>query len=100
MSCFSILYRLFCAEAEHVISCPFLIGALLTFYGYVTYTSSKSVEVQVLVEGECPFIADWQRYRAVESNFVFVSLDENMKVRDVPQLKVRWPQIETYMYCK
>ena len=61
---------------------------MLTVYGYVTFTSSKSVEVQVLVDGECPFMPGSPRYRAAESNLVFVALNDSMKVQDVPQLKV------------
>ena len=76
-----------CAAFCHNISL-LVIGSFLTLRGRVTHTSNKSVEVQVVVDGESPFLADGRRYRAVEAYFVFVSLDSNRNVQAVPPLRV------------
>ena len=65
-----------------------ILGSLLTIHGVVTFTSSKSLEVQVLVDAEHPFEQDFSKHRAVEAFFTFVSLDKHRNVQPVEELRV------------
>nr|XP_033798764.1 cytosolic acyl coenzyme A thioester hydrolase-like [Geotrypetes seraphini] len=61
-------------------------GSVLTVSGRLTFTSNKSMEVEVFVDVE-PFVDDTQRrYRAVSAFFTFVSLSKEGKALPIPQV--------------
>jgi len=64
------------------------LGSLVTVVGQATFTSSRSMEVEVIVEFERPFDADSERHRAVDAFFTYVSLDPKGKALPVPPLKI------------
>lgn len=55
----------------------------------MTFTSNKSMEIEVFVDAD-PFVDEPQeRYRAVSAFFTYVSLSKEGKTLPVPQLLVR-----------
>ena len=66
-------------------------GSLLYVRGWLTFTSNRSMEVEVQVEYE----SRWHdpnakgKQIAADAFFTFVSLDQDGKVQAVPPLKVR-----------
>lgn len=62
--------------------------------GQLTFTSSKSMEIQVLVDVQQIFQARSLPIRAMDAFFTFVSLDEQGKALSIPVLKV------SFLYLK
>ncbi|XP_069466393.1 cytosolic acyl coenzyme A thioester hydrolase isoform X2 [Ambystoma mexicanum] len=61
-------------------------GCIITISGRMTFTSNKSMEIEVFVDAE-PFVEEFQqRYRAVSAFFTYVSLNKEGKPLPVPQL--------------
>lgn len=55
----------------------------------MTFTSNKSMEIEVFVDAD-PFVDESrERYRAVSAFFTYVSLSKEGKPLPVPQLLVR-----------
>ncbi|XP_029434900.1 cytosolic acyl coenzyme A thioester hydrolase isoform X4 [Rhinatrema bivittatum] len=64
-------------------------GCVITVSGRLTFTSNKSMEIEVFVDVD-PFVDDPQaRYRAVSAFFTFVSLSKEGKPLPVPQVVVK-----------
>ncbi|XP_060115025.1 cytosolic acyl coenzyme A thioester hydrolase isoform X2 [Heteronotia binoei] len=63
-------------------------GSVITISGRMTFTSNKSMEIEVFVDAD-PFVDESQeRYRAVSAFFTYVSLSKEGKPLPVPQLVV------------
>uniref|UniRef100_A0A803YH20 palmitoyl-CoA hydrolase n=1 Tax=Meleagris gallopavo TaxID=9103 RepID=A0A803YH20_MELGA len=63
-------------------------GSVITISGRMTFTSNKSMEIEVFVDAD-PFVDEPQeRYRAVSAFFTYVSLSKEGKPLPVPQLLV------------
>ncbi|NWZ22952.1 BACH hydrolase, partial [Asarcornis scutulata] len=61
-------------------------GSVITISGRMTFTSNKSMEIEVFVDAD-PFVDEPQeRYRAVSAFFTYVSLSKEGKPLPVPQL--------------
>ncbi|KAM9244624.1 cytosolic acyl coenzyme A thioester hydrolase isoform 1-T1 [Dugong dugon] len=62
-------------------------GCVITISGRMTFTSNKSMEIEVLVDAD-PVVdnSQQQRYRAASAFFTFVSLSQDGKPLPVPQL--------------
>uniref|UniRef100_A0A7M4FY35 palmitoyl-CoA hydrolase n=1 Tax=Crocodylus porosus TaxID=8502 RepID=A0A7M4FY35_CROPO len=61
-------------------------GCVITISGRMTFTSNKSMEIEVFVDAD-PFVDEPQeRYRAVSAFFTYVSLSKEGKPLPVPQL--------------
>ncbi|XP_023595138.1 cytosolic acyl coenzyme A thioester hydrolase [Trichechus manatus latirostris] len=62
-------------------------GCVITICGRMTFTSNKSMEIEVLVDAD-PVVdnSQQQRYRAASAFFTFVSLSQEGKPLPVPQL--------------
>lgn len=60
----------------------------MTVFGQITFTSNRSLEVEVIVEFVTPFEKNSQRQRAVDAFFTYVSIDEKGKALPVLPLKV------------
>ncbi|XP_038602373.1 cytosolic acyl coenzyme A thioester hydrolase isoform X2 [Tachyglossus aculeatus] len=61
-------------------------GCVITISGRMTFTSNKSMEIEVLVDAD-PVVDDsQQRYRAASAFFTYVSLSKEGKPLIVPQL--------------
>ncbi|XP_055980939.1 LOW QUALITY PROTEIN: cytosolic acyl coenzyme A thioester hydrolase [Sorex fumeus] len=61
-------------------------GCVITISGRMTFTSNKSMEIEVLVDAD-PVVNDSQkRYRAASAFFTYVSLSEEGRPLPVPQL--------------
>lgn len=63
-------------------------GSVLTVSGRLTYTSNRSMEIEVLVDVSSLVEPEIGQYRAVSAFFVFISLDKYNRVMSVPPLKV------------
>ncbi|XP_030041765.1 cytosolic acyl coenzyme A thioester hydrolase isoform X2 [Microcaecilia unicolor] len=64
-------------------------GSVLTVSGRLTFTSNKSMEIEVFVDVD-PFVDDTQgRYRAASAFFTFVSLNKEAKPLPVPQVVLK-----------
>lgn len=64
-------------------------GCVITVSGRMTFTSNKSMEIEVFVDAD-PFVDEpRERYRAVSAFFTYVSLSKEGKPLPVPQLLVR-----------
>lgn len=67
-------------------------GNLLTVIGRATFTSNRTIEVEVHVDVETiQSFVNQSKERAVHAYFNFVSLDKDRKTQAVPPLKVRSP---------
>ncbi|EMP25925.1 Cytosolic acyl coenzyme A thioester hydrolase [Chelonia mydas] len=63
-------------------------GCIITISGRMTFTSNKSMEIEVFVDAD-PFVDEpKERYRAVSAFFTYVSLSKEGKPLPVPQLVV------------
>nr|XP_006124769.2 cytosolic acyl coenzyme A thioester hydrolase isoform X3 [Pelodiscus sinensis] len=63
-------------------------GCVITISGRMTFTSNKSMEIEVFVDAD-PFVDEpKERYRAVSAFFTYVSLSKEGKLRPVAQLMV------------
>ncbi|XP_077106444.1 cytosolic acyl coenzyme A thioester hydrolase isoform X2 [Ranitomeya variabilis] len=63
-------------------------GCIITVSGRITFTSNKSMEIEVFVDAD-PLVGDTQeRYRAVSAFFTFVSLSKEAKPLPVPQIVI------------
>ncbi|NXP81467.1 BACH hydrolase, partial [Ramphastos sulfuratus] len=61
-------------------------GSVITISGRMTFTSNKSMEIEVFVDAD-PFVDESRgRYRAVSAFFTYVSLSKEGKPLPVPQL--------------
>ncbi|EHB16675.1 Cytosolic acyl coenzyme A thioester hydrolase [Heterocephalus glaber] len=64
-------------------------GCVITISGRMTFTSNKSMEIEVLVDAD-PVVDNLQkRYRAASAFFTYVSLSQEGKPLPVPQLVCR-----------
>lgn len=72
------------------LTCHFLTlkGCVVTVTGRLTFVSSKSMEIEVLVDAASLVDEEKGRYRAVSAFFTFISLDKDNKPLPVPPLKV------------
>ncbi|XP_053307826.1 cytosolic acyl coenzyme A thioester hydrolase isoform X2 [Spea bombifrons] len=63
-------------------------GCIITISGRMTFTSNKSMEIEVFVDADC-LVGDIQeKYRAVSAFFTYVSLSKEGKPLPVPQLLI------------
>ncbi|XP_074831631.1 cytosolic acyl coenzyme A thioester hydrolase isoform X1 [Carettochelys insculpta] len=63
-------------------------GCVITISGRMTFTSNKSMEIEVFVDAD-PFVDEpKERYRAASAFFTYVSLSKEGKTLPVPQLVV------------
>ncbi|XP_037095099.1 cytosolic acyl coenzyme A thioester hydrolase isoform X1 [Syngnathus acus] len=63
-------------------------GCVVTVTGRLTFISSKSMEIEVVVDACLLVDAEKVSYRAVSAFFIFISLDKFGKAQSVPPLKV------------
>lgn len=71
-------------------------GSVLTVSGRLTYTSNRSMEIEVLVDVSSLVEPEIGQYRAVSAFFVFISLDKYNRVMAVPPLKVGKASVTTH----
>jgi hypothetical protein len=90
-----------CRYCGNVVSCVLILGSLLTVRGLLTFSSARSMEIEVVVELENIFhhnantpMTTSTRGRAVDAFFTFVSIDNQGKALPVPPLQV----IEFFRY--
>lgn len=69
--------------------CP--AGCVITISGRMTFTSNKSMEIEVLVDADPVVDNSQKRYRAASAFFTYVSLSQEGKSLPVPQLLVSGP---------
>lgn len=63
-------------------------GCVITISGRMTFTSNKSMEIEVLVDADPVVDNSQKRYRAASAFFTYVSLNQEGKPLPVPQLVV------------
>ncbi|XP_039519708.1 cytosolic acyl coenzyme A thioester hydrolase isoform X3 [Pimephales promelas] len=63
-------------------------GCVITVSGRMTFTSNKSMEIEVFVDADSLVEAEKGKYRAVTAFFTYISLDKDNKPLPVPQLKL------------
>uniref|UniRef100_A0A8B9KI68 palmitoyl-CoA hydrolase n=1 Tax=Astyanax mexicanus TaxID=7994 RepID=A0A8B9KI68_ASTMX len=63
-------------------------GCVITISGRMTFTSNKSMEIEVFVDADSLLEADKGKYRAVTAFFTYISLDKENKPLPVPPLKL------------
>ena len=66
-------------------------GSLLTVFGQATFTSARSIEVEVIVE--CEYFrkgdsSSTHRERTADAFFTYVCIGKDGKTKPLPQLKV------------
>uniref|UniRef100_F6QMN5 palmitoyl-CoA hydrolase n=1 Tax=Xenopus tropicalis TaxID=8364 RepID=F6QMN5_XENTR len=61
-------------------------GCIITISGRMTFTSNKSMEIEVFVDADTLVGDTQERYRAVSAYFTYVSLSKEGKPLPVPQL--------------
>ncbi|MEJ1288345.1 hypothetical protein NN561_019376 [Cricetulus griseus] len=61
-------------------------GCVVTISGRMTFTSNKSMEIEVLVDADPVVDNSQKRYRAASAFFTYVSLNQEGKPLPVPQL--------------
>lgn len=61
-------------------------GCVITISGRMTFTSNKSMEIEVLVDADPVVDNSQKRYRAASAFFTYVSLNQEGKPLPVPQL--------------
>ncbi|KTG06026.1 hypothetical protein cypCar_00013581 [Cyprinus carpio] len=71
-------------------------GCVITVSGRMTFTSNKSMEIEVFVDADPLVEAEKGKYRAVTAFFTYISLDKENKPLPVPPLKVSNAE---FMYC-
>ncbi|KAJ8371214.1 hypothetical protein SKAU_G00112420 [Synaphobranchus kaupii] len=64
------------------------IGCVVSVSGRMTFTSSKSMEIEVIVDADQLVEAEKGKYRAVTAFFTYISLDKESKPLPVPPLKL------------
>ncbi|KAI4902794.1 hypothetical protein NFI96_011172 [Prochilodus magdalenae] len=64
-------------------------GCVITVSGRMTFTSNKSMEIEVFVDADPLVEAEKGKYRAVTAFFTYISLDKDNKPLPVPPLKSR-----------
>ncbi|KAM6925257.1 cytosolic acyl coenzyme A thioester hydrolase isoform 2-T2 [Xenentodon cancila] len=63
-------------------------GCVVTVTGRLTFTSARSMEIEVMVDATSLVEEERGKYRAVSAFFTFLSLDKDNKPLPVPPLKV------------
>ncbi|XP_067269254.1 cytosolic acyl coenzyme A thioester hydrolase isoform X1 [Pseudorasbora parva] len=63
-------------------------GCVITVSGRMTFTSNKSMEIEVFVDADQLVEAEKGKYRAVTAFFTYISLDKDNKPLPVPPLKL------------
>ncbi|XP_044539681.1 cytosolic acyl coenzyme A thioester hydrolase-like [Gracilinanus agilis] len=63
-------------------------GCVITISGRLTFTSNKSMEIEVLVDADHVVDQSQERFRAVSAFFTYVSLSKDGKTLPVPPLVV------------
>ncbi|XP_026867066.2 cytosolic acyl coenzyme A thioester hydrolase isoform X3 [Electrophorus electricus] len=63
-------------------------GCVITVSGRMTFTSNKSMEIEVFVDADPLVEAEKGKYRAVTAFFTYISLDKENKSLPVPPLKL------------
>ncbi|KAL7827516.1 hypothetical protein SRHO_G00332340 [Serrasalmus rhombeus] len=63
-------------------------GCVITISGRMTFTSNKSMEIEVFVDADPLVEAEKGKYRAVTAFFTYISLDKDNKPLPVPPLKL------------
>ncbi|XP_051509780.1 cytosolic acyl coenzyme A thioester hydrolase-like isoform X2 [Myxocyprinus asiaticus] len=63
-------------------------GCVITVSGRMTFTSNKSMEIEVFVDADPLVEAEKGKYRAVTAFFTYISLDMDNKPLPVPPLKL------------
>ncbi|XP_060787509.1 cytosolic acyl coenzyme A thioester hydrolase isoform X4 [Neoarius graeffei] len=63
-------------------------GCVITVSGRMTFTSNKSMEIEVFVDADQLANAEEGKYRAVTAFFTYISLDKRNKPSPVPPLKL------------
>uniref|UniRef100_A0A2K5WWX3 palmitoyl-CoA hydrolase n=1 Tax=Macaca fascicularis TaxID=9541 RepID=A0A2K5WWX3_MACFA len=63
-------------------------GCVITISGRMTFTSNKSMEIEVLVDADPVVDSSQKRYRAASAFFTYVSLSQEGRSLPVPQLVV------------
>uniref|UniRef100_UPI003AAB34FD cytosolic acyl coenzyme A thioester hydrolase isoform X1 n=1 Tax=Centroberyx gerrardi TaxID=166262 RepID=UPI003AAB34FD len=63
-------------------------GCVVTVMGRMTFTSNKSMEIEVFVDAAPLIEAEKAKYRAVSAFFTYISLDKDNKPLPVPPLKL------------
>ncbi|XP_016150420.1 cytosolic acyl coenzyme A thioester hydrolase-like [Sinocyclocheilus grahami] len=61
---------------------------VITISGRMTFTSNKSMEIEVFVDADPLVEAEKGKYRAVTAFFTYISLDKDNKPLPVPPLKL------------
>ena len=62
-------------------------GCVVTVSGQMTFTSNKSMEIEVFVDADPLIETDEGKYRAVTAFFSYISLDKEGTPLPVPPLK-------------
>ncbi|KAM4651700.1 cytosolic acyl coenzyme A thioester hydrolase isoform 2-T2 [Discoglossus pictus] len=63
-------------------------GCIITISGRMTFTSNKSMEIEVFVDADTLVGDSQERYRAVSAFFTYVSLSKEGKPLPVPQIVI------------
>ncbi|XP_073417858.1 cytosolic acyl coenzyme A thioester hydrolase isoform X2 [Dendrobates tinctorius] len=63
-------------------------GCIITVSGRMTFTSNKSMEIEVFVDADTLVGDTQERYRAVSAFFTYVSLSKEAKPLPVPQIVI------------
>uniref|UniRef100_A0A3P8XN31 palmitoyl-CoA hydrolase n=1 Tax=Esox lucius TaxID=8010 RepID=A0A3P8XN31_ESOLU len=63
-------------------------GCVVTVSGRATFTSNKSMEIEVFVDADPLIEAEKEKYRAVTAFFTYISLDKENKPLPIPALKL------------
>ncbi|KAK3565159.1 hypothetical protein QTP86_000354 [Hemibagrus guttatus] len=63
-------------------------GCVITVSGRMTFTSNKSMEIEVFVDADQLADTEEGKYRAVTAFFTYISLDKENKPLPVPPLKL------------
>ncbi|KAI7789950.1 putative cytosolic acyl coenzyme A thioester hydrolase, partial [Triplophysa rosa] len=63
-------------------------GCVITVSGRMTFTSNKSMEIEVFVDADSLVEAEKGKYRSVTAFFTYISLDKDNKPLAVPPLKL------------
>ncbi|XP_053546369.1 cytosolic acyl coenzyme A thioester hydrolase [Bombina bombina] len=63
-------------------------GCIITISGRMTFTSNKSMEIEVFVDADNLVGESQEKYRAVSAFFTFVSLSKEGKPLPIPQLVI------------
>ncbi|XP_051526144.1 cytosolic acyl coenzyme A thioester hydrolase-like isoform X3 [Myxocyprinus asiaticus] len=63
-------------------------GCVITVSGRMTFTSNKSMEIEVFVDADPLVEVEKGKYRAVTAFFTYISLDKDSKPLPVPPLKM------------